>query len=355
MFFMGYFVIIFWASIPLLMLNIIFIIKYYNNKRDGKTPKKLWFVILMIFLTINITVVSFPANFFDYMRCVNLINNPPVFNEITGTMLYWTKDNSNWRSSRTWFEMNEKKYVAIHTDQTTLSQDYPEDLFYLEYGKNNLDKAVANIKYSLKNISFFNEYITWLETGITADSLGKSTIYPIKNDNGFELYHVNAYSDNCVFCPEEQLSEIRDYYIDINNYDTQNIMISYNIYSTKSERTGFRLKKPYVFVKEERILAPDVYNELERICSDNEQNFGFAKIPRKYIELAEIAASGTPIYGYDAREIYVYSKDKLAYRNIDLALIEEQVYIAQFYNMNIIDGYPIRDEELNKYLIDTLF
>ena len=344
-FFIGFLFIIFLFVAPFLVLNVMFIVKYYNNKQAGKTPKKRWLVILMIFLTINITVASIPTAYFTLVRFDNVIRNPPVYIVKTGKMLYWTMDSEYLRESiYKWFEMDEKKYV-----------EFDNDSFYFEYEKDNFDKPVANIKSNPKTSNFFNEFMTWLLTGSTADRLGTSTIHPIKNNNGFELYNIKIYSGNRVFCLEEQLSTIRDYYTNTDNYDMQNIMISYNIYSTKSEKTGNWLGKPYVFVKEERVLSPDIYNKLENIYYDKERFFDYIDIPEKYNELSEIAAPGTPVHGYDERKIYAYDKDKIAYMQIRLALIEEQVYIASSSGMDYVRGYPIRDEELNRYLIDTLF
>jgi len=88
---------------------------------------------------------------------------------------------------------------------------------------------------------------------------------------------------------------------------------------------------------------------------EKERFFDFIDVPEKYIELAEIAAPDTPVNGYDERQVYAYSKDRLAYRHIRLALIEEQMYVITSSGFRYIHGYPLRDEEMNQYIIDMVF
>ena len=353
-FFMAFLAILFFVAMFFIILSIINIVKWKKQKRNGKTPKKWLLVVHTILLIINMIVVLIPIGYIGILRYANSIDNRSIVNVKTNKILYWPMDTSQWQSSRTWFDMDGIKYVAIHKDLSILSQN-SNDSFYFEYEKNELGIAVANIKYNPKTSNFFNEFMTWLLTGSTADKLGTSTIYPIINENGFELYHVNAYTDNSVFCPENILASVRAYYLDIVNYETQNVTVGYKIYSKKGEGSGIWLRKPYIIVKKEKMLAPNFYNELENIYYNKKKFFDYINISEKYIELAEIAAPDTPVNGYDERQIYVYSKDKLAYRNVRLALIEEQVYVITSSGSRYIHGYPLRDEEMNQYIIDTVF
>lgn len=75
------------------------------------------------------------------------------------------------------------------------------------------------------------------------------------------------------------------------------------------------------------------------------------EIPQKYIEIGEVAQPGTPIFGYDERELFAYSKEKMAYRQVDLVLLEGQVHVHQGSSGNFITVYPLADE-MNQYIID---
>lgn len=63
---------------------------------------------------------------------------------------------------------------------------------------------------------------------------------------------------------------------------------------------------------------------------------------------------GSSGQGYDERELYAYSTDKMAFKNIYLVSIEGQVYIEAGSQGNYLFGYPLPDE-LNQYITDTVF
>ena len=63
------------------------------------------------------------------------------------------------------------------------------------------------------------------------------------------------------------------------------------------------------------------------------------EIPQKYKELDEAAQPDIPIFGYDERELFTYSKDKMAYRHVNLVLLEGRVYVFDGSGYKYIDGY----------------
>ena len=355
-FFMLFLAILFFVAMPFVIVSTVVIIIWIVRKRKGRKPRKWLLIVPTVVLIISSIIALLPVGYIGFLRYVNSIENKQGAYVKTGKMLYWSIDNS----IHDCFEMDGLKYVEIH-------DGFPDDRFSFHY-EDKLGKPVANIKNNPENSSFFNEFMTWLLTGSTADKLSKSTIYPLKNDNEFQLYHVNDFTwhrpQYTVFCPKQKLKSIRAYYMDIANYETENITVRYNIYSDgklSENWFGFRFYSetwngiPYKEIKEEKILSPNVFIELDRIYDEKERFFDYIDVPEKYGEVQETAAPGTPVYGYDIRELNAYTKDRLAYWIIELALIEEQVYIFTSCGNNYIHGYPLRDEEINQYIINTIF
>lgn len=60
------------------------------------------------------------------------------------------------------------------------------------------------------------------------------------------------------------------------------------------------------------------------------------------------------LFGFDERDLFVYSKDKMTYMHVNLVLLEGQVYIQTDAQGNYLYGYPLPDG-LNQYIIDTIF
>lgn len=92
-------------------------------------------------------------------------------------------------------------------------------------------------------------------------------------------------------------------------------------------------------------MNPELY------CTNDKTWFD---IPQHYREQAEDAKPGTPVSGYDERKINVYSRDKMACKCMNLALLEGQVYIKTDAQGKVLYGYPLPDK-LNQYLKDTIF
>jgi len=155
-----------------------------------------------------------------------------------------------------------------------------------------------------------------------------------------------------IFCPESKLDSIKAYYADISNYDTQNLTCKYSVF-TDEESGDESLQIPHIDIEKNVKILPEVFEELSQI-PDSGQGKTHVEIPQKYFELAEAAQPGTPIFGYDVRNLYAYSKDKMAYRWFTLVLLEGRVYFELQHNYNDIDGYPLSDA-MNQHIINTVF
>jgi len=106
-----------------------------------------------------------------------------------------------------------------------------------------------------------------LLTGSTTDKISVSTVYPISNDNGFELYQISGSVGGGTYCPESGYDSIRTYYLDSSNYDTQNLVVeSFGSLSSSSPKDIF--------------LSPGVFEQLSQWFR-SDQGRERIKIPAK--------------------------------------------------------------------------
>jgi hypothetical protein len=122
------------------------------------------------------------------------------------------------------------------------------------------------------------------------------------------------------------------------------------------EGWGERRDTPYINIKQDVTAVPEVFEELSRTL-DSGQGIERIDIPQKYIDLEVAAQPGTPIFGYDERNLAAYSKDRMAFRHVFLVLLEGRVYIEKESGNDgsyYFNGYPLSDE-MNEYIIDTVF
>lgn len=342
-FFLFFLVILFTIALFFIILSAILLIIQNVRKHKGKTVKKRWFVILITILVMNSIVAILPVGYIVFLRHVNTRNISKIIYAESGKMLYWPL--GEYESTTNWFEMNGTKFVQFR-------EGFSDETFFLDTTNNKHGKPVANIRFNDVDDNFFNDAMIFLLTGNTRETLEVSTIFPLKNENNFEFYEVNGRAGSGIFCPESKLDSIRAYYANNANYDTQNILCEYSIYSNK-KGSGERHDRPYMNIKNNITLDPKIFDELHQVLDAN-LGLNRIEIPQKYIELDKAAKSGTPIFGYDERELFAYSKDKMAYKHVNLVLLEGRVYIEQGSGYHYVDAYSISDE-MNQYLIDHIF
>jgi len=278
-----------------------------------------------------------------FLHYANTSNTSKIIYAESGKTLNWPM--GEYESTTTWFEMDGTKYVKFR-------EGFSDETFFLDSTDNKRGEPVANIRFNHADSNIFNDAMVFLLTGSTRDKLDVSTIYPLINENGFEFFEVNGTAGNDVFCPESKLDTIKAYYANDSNYDTL-YLSSENSVKTDRDVSGERRDTPYINNENNVMVDPKAFEELRKVFNSG-QSVKRIEIPQKHFEIGEAAQPDTPIFGYDEREFCEYSKDKLAYKLINLVLIEDQVYIEQGSGNNYIDGYPLSDE-INQYIINTFF
>ncbi|WP_312648963.1 hypothetical protein [Aminipila sp.] len=339
-FFMMIMAVLFCIAMVFIIISTVFLIIHRVRKQKGNFVKKRWFIIPMVILVFNILVACIPIGYIVFLRTANSSQTTDIVYAESGKALYWPM--GEYESATNWFEMDGKKYVQFR-------EGFSEEPFFLCSTEVKRGEPVANISYDSLNSNAFNDAMTFLLTGSSREKLSMSTIYPIINENGFEFYEV---SGNDVFCAESKLNSIKAYYADIANYETKKLTCEYSVY-TGEEGNGQRRDTPYINIEQDVNVNPEVFIELEQAL-DSGQDLTRVEIPQKYIELDEAAQPGTPIFGYDERELLAYSKDHMAYRHVYLVLIDGQVYVEQGSSGKYITGYSLPDE-MNQYIITTVF
>lgn len=339
-FFMMIMVVLFCIAMVFIIASTVFLIIRRARKRKGNYVKQKWFIIPIVILVFNILVVCIPIGYIVFLRVANSSQTTDIIYVESGKALYWPMGENE--STTNWFEMDGKKYVQFR-------EGFSEEPFFLSSTEIKRGEPVANISNASLNNNAFNDAMTFLLTGSSREKLSMSTIYPIINENGFEFYEV---SGNDVFCLESKLNSIKAYYADISNYETKKLTCQYSVY-TKEEGDGERRDTPYINIEQDVNVNPEVFFELEQAL-DSGQDLTRVEIPQKYIELDEAAQPGTPIFGYDERELLAYSKDHMVYRHVYLILIDGQVYVEQGSSGNYITGYWLPDE-MNQYIVTTVF
>lgn len=342
-FFFMLMVVLFCIAMFFIILSTVFLIIRRVKKRRGKLVKRRWFVIPTVILVFNILVISIPIGYIVFLRIANNSQASDIIYAESGKVLYWPM--GEYEPTTNWFEMDGTKYVQFR-------EGFSEEPFFLNSTEDKRGEPIVNINYDPANSNAFNDAMTFLLTGSSSEKLSTSTIYPLINENGFEFYEVSGNVGNDVFCPETKLDSIKAYYANIFNYDTQNLTCEYSVY-TDEEGSGERRDTPYINIKKKVIVEPDVFKEMDQALESG-HGVKQVEVPQKYLEIEEAARPGTPIFGYDERELFAYSKDKMAYRHVNLVLLEGQVYVQQESGGNYITGYPLPDE-MNQYIIETVF
>ncbi|WP_244834997.1 hypothetical protein [Clostridium sp. BJN0001] len=349
LFFLMFMAILFFVALFFIILNAIFIIIWNVHKRKEKSPKKKWLVIPIIFLIINIIVSLVPISYIGFLRYTNNKNEEKIIYAKSGIILYWPM--GKYEPTTNWFEMNGKKYVAFR-------KGFSNENFYLDYTSEKLDTPVANIKYHKSSSSKLNNFMWTLLSGKTFSEQNQniSTVFPVENENNFEFFYVknkpgrSSLADG-TYCAEDTLTSTKAYYKNIANYDTQNLLCSYFVY-TEEKNLGERNNKPYKKIEKNIILNKGIFMEIQKMY-DSKQLLD-VKIPQKYKDDDEKAVPGTPIFGYKEKILYAYSKDKMAHMQVTLVLINDRVYAEHSTKYDAISGYPLPDK-MNEYIINTVF
>lgn len=316
--------VLFFITLFFITLNVIFIIIWSVRKCKGKAPKKRYIVIPIIFLIISFLVESIPIGWVLLLRTGNSSASKDIVMAKSGKIVYWSSD-ENGAPTGVSFEMDGTGYIRLDCSVST-------DTW-------KLGKPVANIRYK-SDEEALNKFMKFLFAGDFT-----STLYPVINGNGFELYTIG----NDIYCPENQKDLVLAYYGDLSNYDTQNCKYEYALYPEEKETDGNTGLKS---IDKNVTLNKGIFEELYQIA--NKQKAEIIKIPEKYNHIYNEKKPGTPINGYDDIMLYSYSKDRVMSKDVELALIDGQIYCLKESDNESITGYRL-PYELNKYLKNMIF
>jgi hypothetical protein len=346
-FFYLFLVILLIIALFFILLSILFIIIWNIRKRRQKTTKKRWLVIPIIFLILNVIIALLSISYIGFLRFANNTNKDTISYANSELILYWPM--GEYEPTTNWFEMNGKKYIKFR-------EGFSNDPFYLGYTNERLGTPVANIKYDPSSSSPINDFMWVLLSGSTYSDQKISTVYPVKNENDFDFFYVenspgSATLAGGTYCSEDILASTKEYYADLANYDTQNLVCKYYVY-TEGEGGNERNGSQYDKIIKNITIKDGTFIELQKMY-DSRQSM-YVIIPQEYIDNDKKDIPGTPVLDYKEKVLRAYSKDKMVYMEVDLVLIDGQVYAGYMLDEDHISGYILPDE-INQYIIDTVF
>jgi hypothetical protein len=180
-------VVLFFSVLFFVTLNLIFIIIWRVKSRKGKTPKKRYIVIPIIFLIIGPLIELIPIGWVGMVRSGNKSSSKDVIIAESDKIVYWGYG-ANGDETCENFKMDGTTYVEIvYSGLSDTSK---------------LGKPVANIRFK-SDEAVLNKIMKSL---FARDDT--STLYPVINEKGFKLYTIG----NIFYCPENQKDLILAYY-----------------------------------------------------------------------------------------------------------------------------------------------
>ena len=178
-FFLTLIAILFLVALFFILVSSVLIIVWKTRKRMGRNPKKWWRTLAVVLLVVNVIVLLIPVGYIGFLRVANNAGSDEVVYAESGKVLYWPMGEQGPTTS--WFEMDGKRYERV---SGRLS-----DSSFLHDGWDLLGEPVANIMYDPSHSSAFNNFMWVILSGKTYSEQNISTLYPIKNDYGLDLYY----------------------------------------------------------------------------------------------------------------------------------------------------------------------
>jgi len=168
-------------AVMLFTVSLITLLVWFVFRRKGKKLKKRWLTIPSILLIISFVFAVIPIGYIGFIRFTNADVNEPVNYVKTDVMLHWGDINKSW------FIMDGEMYVTEKNPSNS------------NYGLENLGEPVANIKQNPQYKNSFNEFMTWVGSGKTAEEIYMCTIYPVDEDGSLEFLYVTGRGFNRIF------------------------------------------------------------------------------------------------------------------------------------------------------------
>ena len=178
-FFLAFMIIVFLGAVFLIIASITLIVIWKARKRSGKNPKKWWRLVSIVLLIVNVILALIPVGYLGFLRFSNDTNKDEVVYAESGKVLYWPM--GEYGPTTSWFEMDGIKYERV--------PGWLNDSSFLDNGWELLGEPIANIKYDPSHTSAFNNFMWILLSGKTYSENNISTLYPIKNGYGLDLYY----------------------------------------------------------------------------------------------------------------------------------------------------------------------
>lgn len=361
---MGSIVVVFFVIIILIIALVCVIsntrkIKYYGslgyNIYHFKQRKKMWMIILLSpVICIGIVFVTSLIMRTIVIPIYDLVTEKPVYSASL-EKIYWPTNEQRTRIGvkDDWFEMDGETYLDIR-------DRFGDEKFHITVTADMLGEPIATIQNNKRaeNNGGFYTFMNIVLVGLL-DMNQPIPVYPIINDNGFELYLIYSMSMNGIFCPYDQASEIVDFYTDYcsdyENYDMQNLICEYSAYVDEEEgkSSSGKSRQPYVKVKAEIFFEQGVFETLKQ-QKDTEKDFVRIEYPKNTDEEETAPVPGANINKLDSRLIRTLSNDGMSYMSINIGLYDGRVYHVDSTSGGMFTGFPVPDE-YNQYLIDTVF
>ena len=327
-------------------INIILIIVWNIRKHRGKSPKKRYVVIPTVILVISIAITLIPVGFVCFLRAGNSTISSDIVMAESGEIIHWGHD-ENGGATISNFDWNGVKYVEIG------------------YGSSNtwkLGDAIANIRYESDDSAFgkfWNKLFAYDDT---------STLYPVSNDGGFDLYTIGSY----MYCPVSEREALTAYYDDNSNYDLVHCTYEHVVFAEGNEEIDSLSKDIELtpalskeLLQLEKYLLQYAYLTGEDSYVEMEEDSNIDKnkmtdlshlpvpvtlnVPEKYKKIAEERVPGTPFDGFEQGTITLYSKDGVMNKTIWIALLDDQVYCL----MTITFGDDKKPDTITGYQLSS--
>ena len=334
-------------------------IKYYGglgyDTRNFRQRFKIWMIVLLSpLICMGIVLVTSLIMRTIVIPIAGWDAEKPVYADSVET-LYWPTYKMQVSSSvnSDWFEMGGETYSNI-------SNRLEKEGINLASVDDVLGEPVAIIQYDMyaeQGAGFFI-LMNAVFAGLL-DSNPPMPIYPIINDNGFDLYKINRPAENSIFCPYDQADSIVKFYtaycLDYDNYNMQNLKCEYSAYIDEEAKTNMSgtTSYPYVHIKANIVFKSGVFETLKQLDDSDQERLRI----EYHIDVNEeeiIPVPGTNIFSPDERRIRAFSNDGMSYIMLWLALYNDRVYLVDSISGSAITGLPVPDE-YNQDLIDTVF
>jgi len=312
---------IYFISVGLFILSIVSLIVHHKLKKKGVEFEQ----IRWVGFSVGVLIVSSIVVILPLLARVYFISSGITFkssNNQYDKIINWPVQSYH---NSDWFEMDGVKYIdftSYFTDET--------NVYAYEYSEG---EAVAIIRYPETKLNIFNKCLQLFIYGKSDDYYSENILYRVKINDSLEVYEINCYSHCGLYVPATEAELWAEYYNNSVNYDLDNVECVESVFTRNANN-------------EKQITK---YVEMDPMF--------FQQLSHEIINDGETIHIETPDIGYERRNITVYNEQKNFRIDLDLLLIDGQVYrlpLATYVYSEEISGIPLPNT-LNRYIIETVF